>query len=164
MSWFLAWWPALICCKAVHRNIAAKRMPGFVCWLVGYLCQVARQIHILLCCRQGLGGGGVNISGRSKGVGRGLEEENEELGLQVVKLASIFVFCCWSRGIQSWAVLQRCQLHICAALYPCAMSRQHLMENFTNQLVPEMWFEFLPLPGQKLYMDSCMRQTCNSFS
>lgn len=33
----------------------------------------------------------VNILERTKGVGRGLEEKNEELGLQVVKLASIFV-------------------------------------------------------------------------
>lgn len=150
MGWFLAWWPALICCKAVHRNIAAKSMPVFVCWLVGYLCQVARQIHItaMLQARSWGWGRWVNISERSKGVGRGLEKKNEELGLQVVKLASIFVFCCWSRGIQSWVVLQRCQFHICAALYPCAISRQHLMENFTNQLVPAMWFEFVSLPGQ----------------
>lgn len=47
----------------------------------------------------------VNILERSKGVGRGLEEQNEELGSQVVEVASIFVLCCWSRGMQDGARL-----------------------------------------------------------
>lgn len=35
----------------------------------------------------------VAVLERSKGAERSLEEKNEELGLQVVKVASIFVLC-----------------------------------------------------------------------
>lgn len=55
-------------------------------------CQANSYIAMLQARSWGWGRR-VNILERSKGVGRGLEEKNEELGLQVVKLASIFVLC-----------------------------------------------------------------------
>lgn len=56
------------------------RLPGkfIYCYAAGKVLGVGRWVNILE---------------RTNGVGRGLEEKNEELGLQVVKLASIFVLC-----------------------------------------------------------------------
>lgn len=31
----------------MHREIVARSVPVFICWLVGYLCHTARQMHIL---------------------------------------------------------------------------------------------------------------------
>lgn len=56
-------------------------------------CQ-ANSYTAMLQARSWGWGRWINILEGSKGVGRGLEEKNEEPGLPVVKVASIFVLCC----------------------------------------------------------------------
>lgn len=50
-------WPALLCLKAIDGEIVTRSVPVFICWLVGYLCHAARQMHILPDVRKVLGVG-----------------------------------------------------------------------------------------------------------